>query len=343
MKSLIKWIVSLAIMLGACVLPGTAAAKDYLYVPCVNSLHIIDCETNTVIKKIPYNDYIVNATYSADGKWYYLNAIHSVYIIDTETNSLVDQIKFSTPMSKMDIFGMAVSEDNTTLYLACNIVKKKPNIPRLNVYPPQLIVYDLKKRKMVKNHTLKTTFTGLVTLRNDPDSLILVGLDIEKLNLKTGKTEKILGLLNPKPNMPGKNSMVVWQNTSPGDHGLFVNPFYTAEGMGYMIIDKNSGKIDTITGKDVWFEYSNAVSPDKKYIYGVMDELLKIDMATGETLKMIPVEQGTCYTLNLNSDGSKIYVGPAGADVSIYDTKTFALLGKIPLDSDGVVAHRISK
>ena len=334
----------LAVMLCCVVaLSFPAMAKDFIYIPCVNALQIIDCDTDTVVKTVPYNDYIVNSAFSPDGKRYYLNAFQSIYVIDTDSNKLIDTFNFSSDLSRVTVLGFAVSNDNRQLYLSCAIVKKKQNIPKLNVLPPQLVIYDIKKKKIVKNYQIPSSFTGVVTLRNDPDHLILAGLDIHKLNLKTGKLEKLMGILNPEKGEEGKNSLVIWQNNSPGDHGLFVNPYYTATGMGYYIVDKNTGKISTLKGKDVWFEYSNTVSPDKKYIYGVMDELVKIDMKTGETVKAVPVGRGTCYALSMTADGKKLYVGPAGPDMSVYDTENLELIGTIPLIGDGVIAHRLSK
>ncbi|MDM8523199.1 hypothetical protein QUF80_07500 [Desulfococcaceae bacterium HSG8] len=325
------------------VLSFPVMAKDFIYIPCVNALEIIDCETDTVVESIPYNDYIVNSVFSPDKKRYYLNAFHSVYAIDTTTNKLIDTYKFSSELSRVTILGLGVSNDNSQLYLSCAIVKKKQNIPKLNVLPPQFVVYDIKTKKMVKNYQIPCSFTGVVPLRNDNDNVILVGLDIHKLNLKTGKLEKLMGMLNPEKGEEAKNGLVIWQNNYPGDHGLFANPYYTESGMGYFIVDKNTGKVSTLKGKDVWFEYSNVISPDKKYLYGVMDELVKIDMKTGETIKAIPVKKGTCYALTLTSDGKKIYVGPAGPDMSVYDTETLELIGTIPLAGDGVIAHLLPK
>ncbi len=93
--------------------------------------------------------------------------------------------------------------------------------------------------------------------------------------------------------------------------------------------------MSNLRGKDVWFAYSSILSPDKKFIYAVMDELIKVDMATGETVKAIPLKTGTNYTVALTSDGKKIYVGPAGPDISVYDTETLELLSVIPLMADG--------
>lgn len=319
-----------------------AMAKDYIYAPITNALQIIDCETDTVVKSIPYNDYILGSMYSPDGKFYYLNAVHSIYAIDTKTQTLVDTFKFSSELSKVDVLQFGVSNDGKKLYLCCNIVKKKQNVPKLNVLPPQFVIYDIKSKNYEKSYTVPMAMSGIVPLRNDNDHVFLVGLDIHKLNLKTGKLEKMMGLLNPEEGQDQKNSLVIWQNGSPGDHGVFSNPFYTATSLGYVFIDKNTGKIDTLIGKDVWFEYSTIISPDKKYMYAVMDELVKIDMKTGETVKSIPVKRGTCYALSLTSDGKKLYVGPAGNDMSVYSTDNLDLLGVITLEGDGVVAHRLT-
>lgn len=320
-----------------------ATAKDFLYVPTVNTLQVIDCDSDTVIETLSYNDYIVSAMMSPDGKKYYLNAFHSIYVIDTETNTLVDTYKFSSELNKVDILGFSVSADGSQLYLSCSITKKKQNIPRLNVLPPQFVIYDMASRKMVKNHPIPAAMSGIVTLRNDPDHVILVGLDIHKMNIKTGEMEKMMGILNPEEGQEPKNSLVIWQNNSPGDHGLFTNPFYTPTAMGYFIIDKNTGTLTTLAAKDIWFAYSTVVSPDKKYLYAVMDELIKVDMATGETIKMVPLETGTNYGVTISSDGKKVYVGPAGPDISVFDAETLALKSVIPLASDGVTSTRLTK
>ncbi|MFH0812807.1 MAG: hypothetical protein V2A69_08205 [Pseudomonadota bacterium] len=323
--------------------PGLVLAKDYLYVPLVNGLQIIDCETDTVVETIPaYKDYIVQAAFSPDKQRYYLNAFDRVYAFDSMTKKLVDTYKFSHPLSRVTVFGFTVSEDSTKLYLSCTIVKKKHNIPKLNVLPPQLVVYDIATKQVVKNFEIPYCATGVLTLRNDTSHLIIVGLDIYNLNLQNGKLEKIKGLLNPEAGEESKNNLVIWQNGSPGDHGIFTNPYYTKTGMGYLIIDRNTGEVRTLPAKDVWMEYSTILSPDKKYIYAVMDELIKIDRETGATVKAVPVGKGTSYAMCTTADGKKVYVGPAGNDVSVYDTSTLDLIKVIPLSGDGITAHRLS-
>jgi DNA-binding beta-propeller fold protein YncE len=322
---------------------GYAIAKDFIYVPASNALHIIDCDTDTIIKTVNYNDYIIGAALSPNKKRYYLNALHSIYAINTKTNELVDTYKFSSELSKVDVLGFAVSADSKKLYMSCSITKKKQNIPKLNVLQPQLVVYDIKKKKIIKSYDIPYGVMGaaILPIKKDKNRLIMGGLDFLELNFKTGKIKKVFGLLNPEDG-DQKNLLAVWNTLSPGDHGIFNAPYYTATSMGYLLIDTKNGNINTVKGKDVFFEYSTVISPDKKYLYGAMDELIKIDLKTGKTLKMVPLERGTCYSVSLTSDGKKIYVGPGGNDLSVYDTKTLKLLGVITLDADGVVTHRLS-
>jgi WD40 repeat protein len=339
-KNKIRW--SFIIIGCICCLSLPAAAKEYLFTPVNNACQVIDCETNKVIKSIPYNDYIVTSQASKDGKRLYLNAWHSIYAIDTAKMELVDTYKFSAELSKVTVLGFDVSEDGEKLFLSCAIAKKKQNIPKLDVLPPQLVVFDLKQKQIVKSYEIPYNVTGVVTLRNDPNTLILGGLDLFKFNLTDGKCEKVKGILNPEPGEEGKNSLIIWSNRTPGDHGIFVNPYYTATRMGHFIIDRNTGTITDLHAKDLWMEYSNILSPDKKYIYGVMDELIKVDAQTGETVKVVKTQQGTCYGLSLSGDGKKIYVGPSGSDISVYDTETLKLITVIPLDGDGIEAHMIT-
>jgi DNA-binding beta-propeller fold protein YncE len=301
-----------------------------------------------VVKTInAYDDYIVSGGHSADGKRFYACGWESIYAIDTKTNELIDTYNFSSPLSKVAVGGFGVSNDGEKLYLAASIVKKKQNVPRLNVLPPQLVVYDMKKKSIVKNYEIPYGVLGVFPVRKDPNSVVLLGLDVFKLNLKNGKLEKLLGCLHPEEGEQPKNMNTASTNTSPGDHGLVAAPYYimTEAGptMGYVIIDTNNGTVKTVAAEHPWFEYSVRVSPDKKYLYAAMDELIKVDIKTGKTLAYVTLEKGTVYCVAVSSDGKKVYVGPGGPDISVYDADTLELLGVIPLDADGKVSHLIPR
>jgi len=313
-----------------------------------NAVQIIDCSTDAVVKTIPaFNDFIANATYSPDGRRYYACGWHSIYVIDTVTNELVETHNLSSDLNRVTIGSSTVSADGSKLYMAVTVVKRKENFPRLFVQPPQLAVYDLKKREVVKTYEIPGAVSGIFKIKNDPGHLILVGLDIYKLNLKDGKVEKIMGGLNPDKGREVKNIILNNHNSSPGDHGIVVIPYYTTteteRGIGYLLIDTNTGELKTVKGEDIFFEYSARVSPDKKYIYAVLDELIKVDAKTGKTLKYTPCEEGTYTAVAVTPDGKKVYAGPYGPDVSVYDAESLKLLGVIPLKADGRVSTLISR
>ncbi|UCF90558.1 MAG: hypothetical protein JSW39_20000 [Desulfobacterales bacterium] len=333
-------------VVGVCCLLGLAyplAAKDYLYVPSVNNLQIIDCDSDTVVKTISFNDYIVGSIPSPDGKRFYMNSWHAVYAVDTETQQIIDNYQFWSDLNRVTIWpGIAVSPDGNFLHMAATITKKKLNIPPLNVLPPQLVVYDVRKKQVVKNFEIPPTCTSVVSPPDDPEHVILLAQDVFKLNLKDGKLEKILGVLHPEEGQPGLNVLAIWNNWSPGDQGVVSVPAYSPEEWFYVLIDKK-GDLRKLKGEDFVMAYSSTVSPDRQYVYAAMDEVYKVDSNTGKTLAMDPLERGTCYAVALTSDGKKLYVGPAGPDISVYDTATLKRIGIIPLKGDGVVMSLISK
>jgi DNA-binding beta-propeller fold protein YncE len=342
-RSLNKILFSIVVVCCLVGLSFPVTAKDYLYVPSNNNLHIVDCDTDTVVKTIPFNDYIVGAIPSPDGKRFYMNSWHSIYEVDTQTNQIVQKHEFWSDLNRVTIMmGIAVSPDSKYLYMSASITKKKLNIPRLNVLPPQLVVYDVRKKQVAKNFEIPPNCAAVVGPPDDPDSVILLAQDVFKLNLKDGKVTKMLGVLHPEAGKPGLNVLAIWNNWSPGKNGMVSVPSYSAEALFYMLIDKK-GNLRMQKAEEMIFAYSSTVSPDSKYIYAAMDEVYKIDLESGKTLAMDPLERGTCYSVALTSDGKKLYVGPGGPDVSVYDTATMKRMGIIPLKGDGLIASLITK
>ncbi|MEW6439382.1 MAG: hypothetical protein AB1640_00455 [bacterium] len=339
-----KSLVSVALTMALLAVALPASAKDFLYVPGPNLLQVIDCDTDTVVDTVSYDGFIVNATPSQDGKRYYMNNWRTIYVVDTQTNRLIDKHEFWSDLNRVYVMpGIAVSLDGNYLYLSLVVAKKKLNVPRLNVLPPQFAVYDLKKKQIVRSFDIPPCCNAVVPLRDDPDHVILMAQDIYKLNVKDGKMTKIKGVLHPEDGQPGLNSLVVWNNWSPGDHGIFVNGVYSTDGnLFYMLIDKK-GSLSLLKGEDTLMVYSSVISPDKKYVYSAMDEVYKVDLQSGKTLASDLIERGTCYAVAITADGKKLYVGPAGPDITVYDTSTMKPQGKIALKTDGCVTHRISK
>jgi WD40 repeat protein len=356
-------------------LSAPAAAKDYLYVPCSNYLHIIDCDTDTVVKTLSYNDYIIGCASSNDGKRFYINAWRSIYVVDTDKNQIIDRFDFWTELNRVNVASVfSVAPDGKHLYMVWMVTKKS-----------QFVIFDMEKREVVKNYEVPTNCNAALTLKDDPDHVILLADDVYKLNIKSGEIEKVMGILHPEKGQPKLNALVSFNNRSPGDHGLFSGPAYGGEErlkildpgdsslapgtvldqaayvqamqkvmmaggkppvgaplMFYLIID-GKGDVRLLEADHFAAIYSSVVSPDAKYLYAAMDELYKVDMKTGKALGFVPLERGTVYSVATTADGKKVYVGPAGPDLGVYDTETMKKIGVIPLKSDGVAMNRITK
>jgi DNA-binding beta-propeller fold protein YncE len=112
--------------------------------------------------------------------------------------------------------------------------------------------------------------------------------------------------------------------------------------MGLLAIDANTGEITDrqIKGPPV-MAYTFIYSPDKKKLYGVMEDLTVIDPATNSVIKSFPNAEGTSFSLMPSGDGKKLYVG-GGSVVTVYDEGTMNILKVLNLQSDTASLSRIS-
>lgn len=329
-------------LLGLCV---PAGAKDFLYAPGANHLSIIDCETDSVVKTLSYADYVIACSPSFDGKKFFFSGWRNLYVVDTTTDQIVDQIPFWSELNRVQVFNLAPSVDGKSLYMIWCVTKKKLNVPRLTVPPWQLVVFDLQKKQVTKSFDLPTNTTGIVPVTGDPNSLIVMAQDVFKMNLNDGKLTMIKGQLHPEEGQPMLNNLIIWINWAPtGDSGIFPSPAYGSDGsLQYMLIDRKTGTLKLVKAEDIPALYSCILSPDGKFLFGCMDEVVKVDLSNGKVVAKALAPRGTTYAEALTSDGKKLYTGPSGSDIMVWDTATLKYIGFIPLKHDGIVMSRISK
>jgi len=72
-------------------------------------------------------------------------------------------------------------------------------------------------------------------------------------------------------------------------------------------------------------QFSAVVSPDRKYYYTVLNKVEKRDFATNTLLATADVDK-SYYTIQVSSDGKKVYLGGAATSILVYDTGTMKLL-----------------
>jgi len=70
----------------------------------------------------------------------------------------------------------------------------------------------------------------------------------------------------------------------------------------------------------------------------VLNKVEKRDFATNQLLATADVDK-SYYTIQVSSDGKKVYLGGGGDSILIYDTETMKLLKKLDTPGDAVLTH----
>jgi glutamine cyclotransferase len=55
----------------------------------------------------------------------------------------------------------------------------------------------------------------------------------------------------------------------------------------------------------------------------------------------VPIAEGTCYGVNVSSDGRKVYVGGGGSTLTVYDAQTLKPIKVLQMASDGMDVRRL--
>ena len=140
----------------------------------------------------------------------------------------------------------------------------------------------------------------------------------------------------------GMNILPFWDYVFDNG-GIASMNYYTEKFMGLLLVDQKTGDIDDIVLEgEPAMAYSVILSPDRKKAYAVMDDLTVIDLVTKKYVASVPNKEGTCYGVNVSSDGRKIYVGGGGSTLTIFDAKTLKPLKVLQMASDGMDLRRIT-
>ena len=91
-----------------------------------------------------------------------------------------------------------------------------------------------------------------------------------------------------------------------------------------------------------WYPAASARIASSERAYAVMDDLTVIDLAKKRYVASVPNKEGTCYGVNVSSDGKKIYIGGGGSTVTIYDARTLKRIKVLQMASDGMDLRRIA-
>jgi len=120
----------------------------------------------------------------------------------------------------------------------------------------------------------------------------------------------------------GMNILPFWDYAFDNGGVASMN-YYTEKYMGLLLVDQRSGDIrDIPVAGEPAMAYSVVLAPDRKRAYAVMDDLTVIDLVKKTYVASVPIKEGTCYGVNVSSDGRKVYAAGGGSTLTVFDART---------------------
>ncbi|HEX9206585.1 MAG TPA: hypothetical protein VF853_11735 [Candidatus Deferrimicrobiaceae bacterium] len=212
---------------------------------------------------------------------------------------------------------------------------------------PAVLVFDLTTEKVVKEIEIPRGCTNIF-FGYDGSEFYVTGRDVFVFDPKTGKQVNYLGLAHPtQTGLDPQISLNIWRlHDQSGMAMILVGSQATANNLtyqGYYTIDlkkkstEGSMRLVPEIGP-LYNQFSAVVSPDRKYYYMVLNKVEKRDFATNVLLATADVDK-SYYTIQVSSDGKKVYLGGGGDSILIYDTETMKLRKKLDTPGDAVLTH----
>jgi len=217
---------------------------------------------------------------------------------------------------------------------------------------PAVLVIDLTTEKIVREIEIPRGCTNIF-FGYDGGEFYVTGRDVYVYDPMTGRQVNFLGLAHPTTTgVDPQISLNIWRlHDQSGMAMILVGSLATANNLpyqGYYTIDlrkrSTEGSMRLVTDiGPLYNQFSAVVSPDRKYYYITMNKVEKREFATNRLVASADVDK-TYYTIQVSSDGKKVYLGGGGDSILVYDTETMKLLKKIDTPGDAVLTHfRVQK
>ena len=314
-----------------------AFAKDTFYYIGYGMIQVVDGDTDAIVADIPVDGWLRETDFSADRKFLYVIAKrHLKHKIDLAEKQVVSTIDVSSDGWDRFIYGFDLAPDGKSAFV--NLVSRTTNGGEAVVVAPVLAQIDLEDGRVLRSIEVPWSSASLISVKN-ATNIYVIGKDIIKVDV-SGEEMKVIGSY---PMFEKKwNILPLWDNTMENG-GVFIVNYYTPELMGLVSIDTNTGEIsDTPLDGVPVFAYSVMRSPDKKKVYAVMDELTVIDLESRSYEHVIPIPGGTCYAINISSDGKKIYVSGGGSTTTVFDAESLKPIKVLQMETDGMDFRRLT-
>ena len=309
---------------------------------------IIDEATRKVVGTIPYESGIPRrTTMTRDStRFYTVEAqMEKVEVIDIASRKTVDKFTLSEGSKHVRI--RSVTPDPQHRFVIMMIKAATKLIDRFEIGPPELVQYDLATHKIIRvipwpkgeereNANIQFSPDGsLMYLFSDQDVLIY-----ETANFTQTDT---WALSKPIEDGVGRLSFGATDSTNdePGFYtGIFTiqDPVQNRRVMGIGRVNLAEKTVDFYTlgpATPVGF----AMTPDRKFAYGLMSEIgryefWKFDLEKKQLVVRHEFKGRPRMSMKTSSNGKVLYIYNAGATIDLYDAATFNFITAIQLPGD---------
>ena len=309
---------------------------------------IIDEATKKVVGTIPYESGIPRrTTMTRDStRFYTVEAqMEKVEVIDIASRKTIDKFTLSEGSKHVRI--RSVTPDPQHRFVIMMIKAATKLIDRFEIGPPELVQYDLATHKITRvipwpkgeereNANIQFSPDGsLMYLFSDQDVLIY-----ETVNFTQTDTWE---LSKPIEDGVGRLSFGATDSTNdePGFYtGIFTiqDPVQNRRVMGIGRVNLAEKTVDFYTlgpATPVGF----AMTPDRKFAYGLMSEIgryefWKFDLEKKQLVVRQEFKGRPRMSMKTSSNGKVLYIYNAGATIDLYDAATFNFITAIQLPGD---------
>jgi len=349
MRTLLKTLTAAAILSAFGLSADIVQAKEYILTGVKpNKLVVIDVEEMKISKVIEMKDSgTAPATIvpTKDGKraFVMVNKMEAIVEIDLISGKELSKIQLSSDDIRVKaLFGMDLSPDGSTLVTIESAVKILPG--EFSPMPTRISFYDTKTGELKAQQEAPRQIT-LMAYSTDGSKVYGLGRALHIFDAKTGKK---IGEHKTqewgRKNFYNPDILAVWAQWE--NSGVLSTPYYVARSdmdlanpeaywTGMLTLDLNTGAFNMkdIENTDIFY-FSTSISPtDKNIAFGAYNQLSKMNVKTGKALKRVELPH-SYYSVNLSSDGKKVFIGGAMSDIAFYDTETLKRIGTVKMPGE---------
>ncbi|MFP8778333.1 quinohemoprotein amine dehydrogenase subunit beta [Hydrogenophaga sp. RWCD_12] len=302
-----------------------------------DNLHVVDLKADALYKSCAVPGSVAPGTMvmSPDKTTAYLvtNHFDEVHGIALDTCQVVFHAKMAQKPEERAkaLFALSVSNDSKQLYVIQTPTTLHSDHYRIG--EPRLAVYDAKAGEGAKPlRTLPAPRQVTVMATGHDGSLYMVGPDIYKFDPVTGKQTVAIPSRNWKrPHFAPPDVLSVWPMKNANDDFTILYTTAKFKGKdgdmanaeflyGYFNVNLKTGKTETrdfAPFTEIYFTGTRSPK-DPNLMFGVLNRLAKYDIKQKKLLKAAEIPYSH-YTVSMNREGSKVYLGGTWNNLTVYD------------------------